>query len=127
MTHVKRRKLWQTRVSDYLSSEMTVADWCKHNGFRPGQLRYWLRQARETGYTDDGTSRCSEVSQPWACVELADDDCADAASVPVMSTDRKQMAESGVSVRVGAATIDVRRGFDAVLLSEVLRVVVATC
>ena len=119
MTHAKRRKLWQTRVSDYLSSEMTVSDWCEHNGFRVGQLRYWLRQARETGYTDG--------SQSWVCVELADDDCADAASVPVVSTDREQATESGVSVRVGVATIDVRRGFDTVLLSEVLRVVVATC
>lgn len=121
MTHAKRRRLWQARLAEYEASELTVNEWCLQNGFRVDQLRYWQRKASKTGFIDG-------QNQSWACVELVNDGCVDAASVAVMSTDKKQATgEPGVTVRVGAAMIEVRSGFDSALLSEVLRVVVTTC
>ena len=83
-----------------------------------GHLRYWLRKYE-----------VAEQTQPWACVELVEDGVAEQAIQPNASGKRNEtlIRDGGVSLRVGVATIDVRRGFDAVLLSEVLRVVVATC
>jgi len=107
-------------VADYLGSELTIEEWCKRNGFKDGQLRYWLRKARQEGFID-------RVSQGWACVEVVDNDSMDA-SAPVIAADRQQLTdESGLMVRVGSATIEVRPGFNPSLLSEVLRVVAATC
>ena len=118
MTHAKSRKLWQARVAEYEASGLTMRKWCERNGFRDGQLRYWLKKARE-----------ADQNQSWACVELVGEGVADAANPAVMSTglNRTAACEPGLTVRVGAATIEVRSGFDSALLSEVLRVVTSTC
>ena len=79
----------------------------------PDQIRgrYWLKKAREAG-----------ESQSWACVELVDEGISGARKSNETAT-----GDPGVAVRVGAACIEVRPGFDSALFSEVLRVVVATC
>ena len=115
MTHARSRRLWQSRVAEYESSGLTMRAWCERNGFRDGQLRYWLKKARETGFIEkSGTS--------WACVDLVDD------GVSISSeTGADVTLTSQVTIRVGAATIEVHPGFDSALLSEVLRVVTSTC
>lgn len=113
MTHAKSRKLWQTRVAEYESSGLTMRAWCEQTGFRNGQLRYWLKKARE--------ARKSQ-SQSWVCVDLVDD----GVSAP-SETGADVGRDSQVSIRMGAATIEIRPGFDSALLSEVLRVVRLTC
>ena len=113
MTHAKSRSLWQARVAEYESSGLTMRAWCERTGFRYGQLRYWLKKARDAR---------KGQSQSWACVDLVDDG---------VSSSREPGGDvtrgPGVAIRVGAATVEVRSGFDSALLSEVLRVVVATC
>lgn len=123
MTHANRRRQWQARVVDYHASELTMREWCLKNGFRVDQLRYWLRKSRKTGYIDN-QSPLNQV-QGWACVELIDED-ANPAMMPT-KTNRTATVGAQVTVRVGAAMIEVRSGFDSALLSDVLRVVVATC
>jgi len=124
MTNAKRRKLWRDRVADYRASELSVRAWCERNGVTDNQLRYWLARI-------DEESPASERSEPepgvkgsaWARVEIVEEASASESAGP----ESRSATESQVSVRVGAATIDVRPGFDARLLGEVLRVVVATC
>ncbi|MHB9038087.1 MAG: IS66 family insertion sequence element accessory protein TnpA [Armatimonadota bacterium] len=111
MTHARSRGLWQARVADYDASGLTMREWCERNGFRDGQLRYWLKRARDAG-----------ESQSWACVELVDEGISGRTESNPLAADGVQ-----VTVRVGSATVEVRSGFDPSLLSEVLRVVVATC
>ena len=111
MTHARSRSLWQARVAEYDASGLTMRKWCERNGFRDGQLRYWLKKARDAG-----------KGQSWACVELVDEDVSGS-----RDPSGSAACEPGVTVRVGAATIEVRSGFDASSLSEVLRVVMATC
>lgn len=126
MTNARRRKLWQARVADYRASELSMREWCERNGVTDHQLRYWLEK---TGGRSQGGS--------WACVELIDDDIAEARKSPTASRGPNGTAPSDaeVAVCVGVARIEVRSGFDPNLLSEVLRVVlvlskdegVATC
>jgi hypothetical protein len=100
-------------VADYQASELTMREWCEQNGFRVDQLRYWLKKARDAGLTQ---------SPLWACVELVDEGISGTTKMNPTST-----SGTAVTVRVGAATIELRPGFDPVLLAEALRVVVATC
>jgi transposase-like protein len=106
MTHARSREQWQARVLDYESSGLTMRTWCERNGVRDGKLRYWLKKARD-----------ARQSQSWAGVEVLDE------GVYEPSTG----LEPKVTVRIGAAVIEVRAGFNQSLLSEVLRVVVAAC
>jgi hypothetical protein len=125
MTHAKRRTLWRARVADYEASELSVGDWCRENGITAHQLRYWRRRLE----TPANSQAAVDAGSGWTCVELVDDGIADQAAQPnaPVKCSETALGDGGVCLRVGAATIDVRRGFDAVLLSEVLRVVVATC
>jgi len=120
MTNAKRRKLWRDRVADYRASELPVRKWCEKNGVTDNQLRYWLGRIGEA-------SPAPESSQPqssaWSRVEIVED----ASATAFADQESMSPTQSQVSVRVGSATIDLRPGFDQALLSEVLRVVVATC
>ena len=106
MTQARSREMWQARVLDYESSGLTMRKWCERNGVRDGKLRYWLRKARD-----------ARQSQSWVCADVLDEGVCE----PPTGLEPK------VIVRIGAATIEVRAGFNQSLLSEVLRVVVAAC
>lgn len=119
MTYAERDGFWQARLADYAASGLPEREWCKKNGFRMDQLRYWLSKFKEP-----------QQSRPWACVKLIDDDpVSDRANLPLASVKSNEtaMLNANVTVRIGAACIEVRPGFDQLLLSDVLRVVVATC
>lgn len=103
MTSAKRRKLWRAHVSEYESSGLSIQEWCKSAGIRVDNLRYWLRKFGE-----------ADCDQMWASVELADDG-------------KSRSVAGGITVRIGAASIEVQSGFDPSLLSDVLRVVASTC
>lgn len=59
----------------------------------------------------------------WVCVELVDG----IKDAPSPELDWFATGETGVSVHVGVATIEVRPDFDSSLLSEALCVVASTC
>jgi hypothetical protein len=103
MLHSERRKVWQDRVSDYSGSKLTAREWCESSGVTENQLRYWLKRLG----SDSGVE-----SVGWAPVEVVAD---------------RAVEEAGVAIQVGCARIEVARGFDPALLSDVLRVVAAIC
>jgi transposase-like protein len=100
MLRTELRKEWVARIADYTRSGLTAREWCARQGITESQLKYWLRQVRK-----------SEQKVEWASVRVVEDEAPD----------------RGVSVHLGAARIEVRPGFDATLLGEVLRVVASTC
>ena len=111
MTFTKRRKLWCARVSEYKSSGLSIHEWCKRAGIRVDNLRYWLRKFDE-----------SECGQSWAGVKLIDD-----VKPGAMNFGRTALVDGGVTVRIGAAMIEIQSGFDPMHLTEVLRVVSSIC
>jgi len=72
------------------------------------QLKYWIKKARKLS---------EDLGQTWAQVEISDID-------PLAQC---ALSSSSIIVGVGSARIEVRPGFDPSLLSEILRVVAATC
>lgn len=109
MTNAKRRRQWQALVTDYRASDLSTRAWCEKNSVTDHQLRYWLNKIGAT----------SQGAASWSCVELVDEGVGP--NLPKCSN--VAGPDVGVAVHVGAARVEVRSGFDAKLLSEVLRVV----
>lgn len=108
MLHSKRHIDWASRVAEYSASDLPMSEWCEQNGCTENQLKYWIKKARKLS---------EDLGQTWAQVEISDID-------PLA---HYALSSSSIIVGVGNARIEVRPGFDPSLLSEVLRVVAATC
>ncbi len=97
----EKTKLWEDRITDYLSSGLTQKAWCEENNIPGHQLAYWLRK-----------HRAKVVEQPtnrWV-------------SLPT-----SQAAGSGVSLKLGKVVLEVEPGFDEQTFASVLRALMATC
>jgi lambda repressor-like predicted transcriptional regulator len=91
---------WEARIEEYRASGLSVRKWCEESGVSPHKLRYWLERSRQWK---------EEIN--WSRVEICD----------------SEICEGGLSVRIGAARIEVHEGFNHALLCEVLHVVMSTC
>ena len=94
-----KREAWRARLEAFAVSGLTQRAWCAREGSAVHQLSYWR-------------GRCSEAAEP---TPQAPEWC----PLGVMP-DAKSGGE-GMTVRVGAAGIEVRPGFDAGLLRDIVR------
>lgn len=102
MTKTERRKMWEERVSAYQASGLTQPNWCKEHDINVHQLRYWLKKFR--------SEKLFESSSPqWVPVKIDEID-----------NELDSFCES-ILVKVGAASIEVKSGFDPVLLANVVK------
>ena len=105
MTKAERqqeRQEWEVRVASFRSSGLSARKWCDANGVKPYQLEYRLKKERTTAL---------------------------GRSVPPVTWLRASVSgfDAGITVRVGAAVIEVRPGFDPDLFAGVVRVLSAAC
>ncbi|MCL6481795.1 MAG: helix-turn-helix domain-containing protein [Firmicutes bacterium] len=106
MSRQELRELWEQRVAEFRASGQSVATWCAARGIPPHQLHYWLRK-----FSDDRpVERTSSVR--WLSVQVDES--------PIPSTDT-------VVLRVGNVEIEVKPGFDPLLLRQVVQVLMTTC
>ncbi len=100
------RKEWETRVTEFRVSGQSATAWCSEHRIKTHQLWYWLRKY---------PSEESIQSQPnkWIPIEID--------KSPVNETD------SVLLVRIGQAVIEVRPGYNRDLLSDVVRILNASC
>ncbi|GAF26072.1 outer membrane receptor for Fe3+-dicitrate [Moorella thermoacetica Y72] len=93
-----------SRISD---SGQSVKEWCvTHEGVSPRQLWYWLRKYKN----QNGV--LSAQSTRWLSVEISE---------------QTSDVSNSLLVRIGPAIIEVSPSFDPVLLSQVVKVLVALC
>jgi hypothetical protein len=103
----ERRELWRERLSALAGSGLTQKQWCEQNGVPVHQLAYWKQ--RLAGSEPAGT-RASGVE--WCTTQL----------VPGGDSVARDLGgKRHLEVRVGGACIEVRTGFDPVLLAGVVR------
>lgn len=93
MTQEERRARWRNMVETQTASGLTVAEWCRENHIG-------------TSYFYQCRRRVSQASLPSGFIELKPDK-------PVESY-------SGVCIRLGELSIDIKRGFDPVTLRAVI-------
>jgi hypothetical protein len=93
---------WRDRLSEYRSSGLTVAAWCRKNGLSEFTYYYWRRRIASSS----ACAPTAVVEQQW--LPLA---------VTVEGSTVQQL-----TVRIGRAEIDVSAGFDPGLLASVVKV-----
>lgn len=89
------RAAWQERITAFRASGQTAAAWCAAQQLKEHQLWYWIRRFRST---------TSEQPSPSKFLSV-------------------QVCESSASpllVRVGSVAIEVRPGYDAALLRNLV-------
>lgn len=105
MENTELRRRWQERILEYRSSGLTAAAWCEKTGCSISTMKYWITKINNANrHCDDETK--------WARCEII------SGNPP---------GNAAISIHVGAARIEVNPGFDHSLLSDILRVAVASC
>ncbi|MQL53422.1 helix-turn-helix domain-containing protein [Desulfofundulus thermobenzoicus] len=108
MTKEELRKTWEERVAAFKASGQTASAWCAAHDLKPHQLFYWLRK-----YKNNASAPATAPSQ-WLTMEID-----------------KQNPDSAqgdsLLIRLGQATIEVKAGFNPILLSDVVRILAGIC
>jgi hypothetical protein len=91
---------WRARFADFSRSGLTVQSWCAERGFSVCQFYYWRRKLASAKTPVASDPPASDIA--WLSVPLSQ-------SSPYQST--------SLTVRVGAASIEISSGFDAELLA----------
>lgn len=97
----EKSKVWEERIADFLSSELTQKAWCEEKGIPNHQLAYWLRKYR--------TKNMEPPIGRWV-------------SLPT-----SEVACSGVSLKLGEIVLEIEPGFDEQTFASVLRALMAVC
>jgi hypothetical protein len=96
---------WQRHIKNLKSSGLSRRKYCEKNGLRLSTLDYWFR--RLGFYKNRKSESNNEV--PWIPLQISDTEA------------------SGIHLHVGKITIEIKPGFDSVLLADLLRTLGALC
>jgi hypothetical protein len=99
MTREELREEWRGRLDHFVESGLSQRQWCAENGVPLHRLAYWRGQLRQQGTTNP------KHIPGWCPIDVVSGQC---------------NSDSGVTIRVGAAAIGVRSGFDAGVLRAVV-------
>ncbi len=102
MNENERNEQWQERIRAYRDSGQTMQAWCAAQEISLYQLKYWLRKL--------SPGKRKAPATTW---------------VTVAPTPHPSPEASSLVVRIGNVSIDIRPGFDAALLTQVVRVLEA--
>lgn len=110
MTHAERRAFWRERVAAFHESGLSVAAWCREHDVRVAQMRRWIKRIAEESAPGPAKANGSR----WLAIGIE----------PIAAP---KAGNGTITLRIGEVTVDVRPGFDAELLTRVVRVLKATC
>ncbi len=98
---------WTQLAQAFEGSGMSRQRYCELKQIKIHQLDYWRKKLRRQNRLPQSSLKS------WIPLELCDD------HLPERT--------SGICLRIGRLTIEVKRGFDQALLAEVIRVVEPLC
>jgi len=104
----ERAEYWQHHADVFKESGLTRKEYCQNNQIKLYQLDYWRRKLKESQANGNLDTR-----KDWVPLQIHEDH----------GTDKG----SGIRLCIGRMSIEVEPGFNAELLSEVLRVVSTAC
>jgi hypothetical protein len=109
MNREQLAKQWRERLAAYHPDLGTLKSWCKANDLSLDQYYYWQRRLRPEA------SPNPPASPEWLSLPAVSPHSQVGAATAALEG-------SGVSIRIGTATVDVRPGFDTSTLGAVVRV-----
>jgi hypothetical protein len=98
----KLYSIWEQRLAEYEGSGKTIKAWCKEQTIRENQFYYWRKKLR-TCQTE------KTVPVKWLPLDFQINGLADSSG-------------EYITVYIGQATVEVRKGFDHHLLREIVQV-----
>ena len=102
ISHSEKRALWNERIQDFLTIGQSRQAWCRDNEVSAQQLGYWLRKSQSSHENQAESSR-------W------------------VSMNASSSAGSGITMRVGDIILEVERGFDPQVLTDVILTLMTLC
>lgn len=101
ISNVAKQKVWDERITAFLASGQSGRAWCQEHGLSQQQLSYWLNKSR---------SESRETpNDRWIKMEAT------------------ALSGTGVSLRLGDVVLEIERGFDKVVLADVVRALMTVC
>ena len=100
-------KYWQRHVESFKASGLTREAYSKKNRIRVYQLDYWRKRVSRMDKTREAIT-----ANQW---------------VPLQISDEPAERDSHIDLWIGPVRIEIKRGFDAKLLTELLRTVGVGC
>lgn len=104
MDHEKQ-KLWEKRMKEWEASGLGGKSWCKQQGISECQFWYWKKRLGNSG------SEKEKEIKKWAPLVIED----------------APKNESTLTVRMGNVEIEVKPGYNAPLLQDVVRTLLSVC
>ncbi len=105
MIRDKARQAWEARVATYRASGQSAAEWCAAHQLTTRQLWYWIRKFKST------KSKATPASR-WVTVNV---------------DKQPEVTETTLFIKVGSAEIEVKPGYNPVLLADVVKTLKAIC
>lgn len=100
-------EIWKQRVAEFLKTNQTQASWCKENNYAPKTFSYWVRRFKE---------QLSPIEKPKVNF------------MPIkVQNETAPTSAAPIVIMIGAASIEIRSGFDSKLLSEIVKTLEAIC
>lgn len=106
MVKQKTRQVWEERIAAFRASGQTAVAWCKDNQVNRRQLYSWMRKINVSPVP-------AAPKAKWVTVQA----------------DKQLTAEteSTLIVKIGPASIEVKPGFNSVLLRDIVQTLEALC
>jgi hypothetical protein len=102
MSTAENHKYWSKKLAEFKKSRKTKEEWCEKENITINQFNYWLRQ-----FPGENTPT------QWLPVEI--------------QTETTTLPSPPLTIKIGAASIEIHPGFDKDHLSEVLKILTTLC
>ena len=115
---------WAQVMRERAASGLSIEAYCKANGIARYSYFYWQKKLREAAVCQMSGGAQPEqqtlVPTGWAAVNAAEEAAPEQAGSLTLHQD-------GLTLRVGGAEIEVRAGYDEVLLAPVIKTLSQSC
>jgi hypothetical protein len=102
----EKQKVWEKRMKEYEESGLSGRKWCEQQGVSQGQFWYWKKRLG-----NNESKKTAVVVENW---------------VPLVVEDSPK-SETVLTVRIGTVEIEIKSGYDAPLLQDVVRTLIPLC
>lgn len=106
MKNPENRKEWEKTIASYRSSGQTASRWCSENDVGYHALKYWIKKIKKE-------TAIASPEPTWVDIDT--------------SSIKKSVVETSIMIRIGHASIELKSGFNANLLTQVVQTLSSLC